>query len=127
MHEQEIKPFTIGITGTDGKSTVTWIIAQALEKLLPEWHIHIPGNFDLPMSEVVYDIITKKQQAENHIFVTECSSFMLYPMHEYQFTVGVWTNFAPDHLNWHTDMKQYFAAKQHLIANSQVSFVHNSI
>lgn len=127
MAEQGLNPLSIGISGTDGKSTVTRIIAQAARQTLPTHQVHISGNFDEPMGQTILNILQAGTQSANHIFVVECSSFMLYPTKKYNFTVGVRTNFAPDHLNWHPNMDEYFAAKQRLIEGSHIAFTTQEI
>ncbi len=127
MQEQKIAPQTIGITGTDWKSTVTWILAESLRQLLPTYHIHITGNFDDPMSKTILQIIQAWTQNENHIFVAECSSFMLYPVKEYSFTIWIRTNFATDHLNWHPNMQAYFNAKQNLFRHSKKGYTNQAV
>jgi UDP-N-acetylmuramoylalanine--D-glutamate ligase len=83
------------------------------------------------MSKTIYDILTTdsvgSDTRDKHIFVVECSSFMLYPTKEYNFAIGLWTNFAPDHLNRHPSMDEYFAAKQQLVARSTQAFVNKVI
>lgn len=127
MTEQGLNPLSLGITGTDGKSTVTWIIAKALRQVLPEYTVHISGNFDEPMGQTILNILQSRTQSAKHIFVVECSSFMLYPTKKYHFNVGIWTNFAPDHLNWHPNMSEYFAAKQRLLVCSDMCFTTQEI
>lgn len=126
IKENKIDVYTIGITGTDGKSTVTWIIAQALKMLLKGHHIHIPGNFEDPMSQTILEILQSGEKEKN-IFVTECSSFMLYPTKQFHFNIGVWTNFATDHLNWHPNMDEYFSAKQRMISLSTHAYASADI
>lgn len=138
MKDMGRKPHTIGITGTDGKSTVTWLIAEALRHIIPEhtYEVYITGNFDDALSTTIYSIIqhtTHEQRASGSIsikqpiFVMECSSFMLYALKEYAFDVWIWTNFAPDHLNRHPTLDEYFVAKQHLIEHSAIAFVNQPI
>lgn len=127
MQSQWLHPQSIGITGTDGKSTVTWLIAETLRQLLPTHHVHITWNFDDAMSKTILDILKAGNASEKHIFVTECSSFMLYPIKRYHFDIGVRTNFAPDHLNWHPNMQEYFNAKQQLFVNSDINYTTSEV
>lgn len=122
MQQVGIKPHTIGITGTDGKSTVTWLIAETLRQVLPTHTVHITWNFDDPMSKTILDILQAWTKQENHIFVAECSSFMLYPTKSYHFNIWIWTNFATDHLNWHPTMSEYFDAKKHLFKFADICY-----
>lgn len=126
LQEEKINVYTIGITGTDGKSTVTRIIAQALKQLLPDHTIHIPWNFDEPMSQTILHILQNRSK-NNNIFVTECSSFMLYPTKVFHFDIGIWTNFATDHLNWHPTMDEYFKAKQRIVELANHAYITQNI
>ena len=127
MQSQGLHPQSIGITGTDGKSTVTRLIAETLRQLLPSHHVHITWNFDDAMSKTILDILKAWTQSEKHIFVTECSSFMLYPIKRYHFDIGIRTNFAPDHLNWHPNMPEYFNAKQQLFVHSDICYTTSEV
>ncbi len=127
MAEQGLNPLSIGISWTDGKSTVTRIIAEALRQVLPTHQVHISGNFDEPMWQTILNILQAGTQNKHHIFVIECSSFMLYPTKKYHFNIGIRTNFAPDHLNWHPTMEEYFAAKQRLFENSDIAFTNHEV
>ncbi len=127
MQGQWLSPQSIGITGTDGKSTVTRLIAETLRQLLPKHHVHITWNFDDAMSKTILDILKAWAQKEKHIFVTECSSFMLYPIKKYHFDIGIWTNFAPDHLNRHPSMQEYFNAKQQLFVHSDINYTTQEV
>lgn len=127
MHEQGLHPLTIGITWTDGKSTVTWLIAESLRQLLPTYHVHITWNFDDAMSKTILDILQAWTKNEQHIFVAECSSFMLYPIKQYHFDIGIWTNFATDHLNWHPTMTEYFNAKQQMFVHADVCYTSQEV
>lgn len=127
MQEQGLNPKTIGITGTDGKSTVTWLIAETLTQLLPSHQIHITWNFDEAISKTILDILKAWTKGNHHIFVVECSSFMLYATKKYHFDIWIRTNFAPDHLNWHPTLQEYFAAKQQLFVNSDICYTTQEI
>jgi UDP-N-acetylmuramoylalanine-D-glutamate ligase len=52
---------------------------------------------------------------------------MLYSIKEYSFDVGIRTNFAPDHLNRHPSMQEYFNAKQQLFAHSTINYTTTDI
>jgi UDP-N-acetylmuramoylalanine-D-glutamate ligase len=63
----------IGITWTNGKSTASWIMYQALEKLLPSSQIWLTGNFAIPLSQTLLSIMQDTEKKE-HICVVETSS-----------------------------------------------------
>lgn len=95
----------VGITGTNGKSTTTTLIAQ----LLTDGGIKAPacGNIGTPVTHVV---------ASGNVdgLVVELSSFQLEFSPTLKTEIAVWTNFSPDHLAWHGSMHAYEEAKRQL-------------
>lgn len=108
----------IGVTGTDGKSTVSHILYHALKGVLPETNIWLSGNFDEPLGFTLSEIINGGLTEKKHIIVVECSSFMLYQLESLRFDYSVRTNISPDHLNRHPDMKDYVATKYRIFTHS---------
>lgn len=108
----------IAITGTDGKSTTTHILYSILEKhYFGKKKVYISGNFEIPFSATIAEIL-ENPESEN-IIVVEISSFMAYYIgrsHLKPFSPDftIWTNLKSDHLNWHTDLQEYFDAKRNL-------------
>ena len=49
----------VGITGTDGKSTTTWMIYEMLRKEYGANRVFLSGNFELALSETVREILEK--------------------------------------------------------------------
>ncbi|MFC5455060.1 UDP-N-acetylmuramoyl-L-alanine--D-glutamate ligase [Prosthecobacter fluviatilis] len=97
------------ITGTNGKSTCTELIATLFNgcgmKSLP------CGNHGMSLSEVVasgvrYDVLA-----------LEISSFQLETIRDFRARASLWLNFAPDHLDRYPDMASYFAAKARVFEN----------
>jgi len=97
------------ITGTNGKSTCTELIATLFNgcgmKSLP------CGNHGVSLSEVVasgvrYDVLA-----------LEISSFQLETIRDFRARATLWLNFAPDHLDRYPDMESYFAAKARVFEN----------
>ncbi len=97
----------VGVTGTDGKSTVSHLIYQGLVGLGQK--AFLAGNFDVPFAKSVLENLE-----EGGTGVVEVSSFMAYLLKSIPIEILAWTNFAPDHLNWHKDLKDYFLAKLNL-------------
>ena len=95
------------MTGSDGKTTTTTVIAGLLEA--SGKHVHLGGNIGRALLPVIEDI-----GAEDEV-VVELSSFQLTGMTQSPQTAVV-TNVAPNHLDWHTDMREYVEAKRNLIA-----------
>ena len=92
----------IAVTGSDGKTTTTTIIAKLLEAA--GRRVHLGGNIGHPLLSEA-DSIRPEDAA-----VVELSSFQLMTMHRSPH-VAVLTNLAPNHLDIHTDMAEYVDAK----------------
>lgn len=97
------------ITGTNGKSTCTELIATSFNgcglKSLP------CGNHGMSLSEVVasgvrYDVLA-----------LEISSFQLETIKNFRTKASLWLNFAPDHLDRYPGMQEYFDAKARIFEN----------
>jgi UDP-N-acetylmuramoylalanine--D-glutamate ligase len=84
----------LGVTGTDGKTTTTMIAAHLLRE--NGFRVAEVGNTDLPFVAAV--------DSDVDVFVVECSSFRLRFTTQFRCNASVWLNFAPDHLDWHTDL-----------------------
>jgi len=99
----------IAITGTNGKTTTTALIAAMLNAC--GLRAVAAGNIGLAYSEVVlsgdrYDWI-----------VLEVSSFQLETIADFAPEIAIWTNFAPDHMDRYATVEDYYAAKYRLFKN----------
>ncbi len=95
------RPVT-AITGTNGKTTVTMMVADALAR--SGVSAEAVGNTDVPFVESITN-------PETQVFVVEASSFRLGHSCRFQPTVAAWLNFAPDHLDAHATLDGYELAK----------------
>lgn len=97
----------VGITGTNGKSTTTtlisWILTQAGFKA------PACGNIGLPVTDVLHE-------GTPDYLVAELSSFQLEFSPTLKTEVSVFTNFKPDHLDWHGSIEAYQEAKLKLFS-----------
>lgn len=98
----------IGVTGSDGKTTTTTLIAKILEAAGRT--VHLGGNIGKPLLPETDSI-----RAED-LAVVELSSFQLLTMGRSPH-VAVLTNLAPNHLDIHTDMMEYVAAKANIFSH----------
>ncbi len=95
----------VGITGTNGKSTVTALIAHMLESAgLPTL---MGGNIGLP-------ILTREPLPEGGVYVLELSSYQIDLSHSLACDVAVLTNLTPDHLDRYDGFAGYAASKARL-------------
>lgn len=95
----------IGITGTNGKSTTTALVAHILtEAGVPN---RMGGNIGLP-------ILDQEPLPAGGVYVLELSSFQIDLVSMLACDVAVLTNITPDHLDRHGDLQGYAAAKSRL-------------
>ncbi len=108
----------VGVTGTDGKSTVSHVLYELLKWVNTWYNVWLSGNFDESIATTLNHIVEGWLTEQKHIVVCEVSSFLLYGLEDLRFDYAIWTNISPDHLNWHPDMKDYVATKYRLLQHS---------
>ena len=96
----------VAVTGSDGKTTTTTLIAGMLKAAGRT--VHLGGNLGRALLPVV------EQIAPADVAVVELSSFQLISMHESP-DVAVVTNVTPNHLDHHKDMREYIDAKRNIL------------
>ena len=94
------------VTGSDGKTTTTSIIAELLKAQGKT--VHLGGNIGKPLLPEIETI------APEDVAVVELSSFQLISMRESP-DVAVVTNLSPNHLDVHKDMQEYIDAKKNIL------------
>ena len=97
---------TIGITGSDGKTTTTTLIAEMLKAAGNT--VHLGGNIGTPLLPLIDEIY------EDSYAVVELSSFQLISMKQSP-DIAVVTNLAPNHLDHHASMEEYVGAKRNIL------------
>ena len=97
----------VGITGTDGKTTTTMMTAAILESA--GLRTMAVGNTDVPLISAL--------NTDARAFAVECSSFRLAHTQQFRMRASAWLNFAPDHLDWHPNLSDYFEAKAKMWAH----------
>ena len=102
-------PFII-ITGTNGKTTTTSLTQYILSKKLKT---KACGNIGTPPCLVADENLD--------YFVCEASSFQLDMSTSLKPYIAVWTNFTPDHIDWHNGLENYFNAKARVFRDPQTA------
>ena len=98
---------TVGITGTNGKSTVTALVAHMLESAgTPAL---MGGNIGLP-------ILSREPLPEGGVYVLELSSYQIDLSHSLACDVALLTNLSPDHLDRYDGFAGYSASKARLFS-----------
>jgi UDP-N-acetylmuramoylalanine--D-glutamate ligase len=97
----------VGITGTNGKSTTTALLAHLLARAgMP---VEVGGN--LGPAALDMEIL-----GDDGVYVLEMSSYMLERIADLRFNIAAMLNLSPDHLDRHGDMAGYLAAKARIFA-----------
>lgn len=102
---QEAGSTVIGVTGSKGKSTVSSLIAAILKE--DGRDSYLVGNIGIP----TLDFLEKAKQGT--LFVMEMSSYQLMDTTASP-PVAVITSFFPEHLDYHSSLKNYKEAKKHI-------------
>lgn len=95
----------VAVTGSDGKTTTTTIIAEFLKEAGK--NVYVGGNIGRPLLPDVADMVPED------VAVLELSSFQLMTM-EQSPHVAVITNLSPNHLDYHHTMEEYIQAKKNI-------------
>lgn len=130
----------IGVTGTNGKTTVTHIIKDILESLdknvgvIGTNGIFINGREEMfckntpttPNSLELWQIFAAMAKKDVEYAVMEVSSHALFLKRVLgcEFDAGVFTNLTRDHLDFHKDMEQYLLAKEKLFDLCKVGVIN---
>ena len=92
-------PF-IAITGTNGKTTTTALVSHILSKA---FDAPVCGNIGVPPTSLI--------EGKHDFLVCEISSYQAQMTEKFRAKIACWTNFTPDHIDWHGGLENYFKAK----------------
>lgn len=106
-------PF-IAITGTNGKSTTTALIAHVLKAAGRD--TQLGGNIGTA-------VMTLDAPAPDKFYVVECSSYQIDLAPSINPSAGILLNVTPDHLDRHGSIKHYADVKERLVANSDTAII----
>src|SRR6266513_3195960 len=99
----------IAVTGTNGKTTTTELLAQMLNAC--GQRTIACGNIGKPLSEVA------RENQPLDVLTVEVSSFQLEAIRTFRPSISLWLNFAPDHLDRYRSVGEYRAAKLRIFEN----------
>ncbi len=99
----------IAVTGTNGKTTTTELVAQMLNACGQQ--TIACGNIGKPLSEVA------REKKQFDVLTVEVSSFQLETIQSFRPSISLWLNFAPDHLDRYRSVTDYRAAKLRIFEN----------
>lgn len=104
----------IGITGTNGKSTVTSLVGEMARNA--GLQVKVGGNLGTPALDLLND------QAE--LYVLELSSFQLETTHSLKTISAVVLNISPDHMDRYQNLDEYVFAKQRIYQHCQTPVIN---
>ena len=113
---------SIGITGTNGKTTVTNMLNHVLK--LNNLNTEMGGNIGKALSTIALDIKQNNYQKLNWL-ILELSSYQIEGSSRLRPRIGIWTTFTPDHLERHHNIENYFKIKRSLLEKSSIR-IYNS-
>ena len=113
-------PQVIGITGTNGKTTVTSLTGLLVERA--GWSVAVAGNIGPTLLGTLAEKLdaqaSEPSAALPDVWVLELSSFQLEGVTNFEPSVATVLNITQDHLDWHENLPAYLAAKQQVYGRS---------
>lgn len=108
--------FTVGVTGSNGKSTTCQLVHDLLRSNVgSDCSVYLGGNIGRSLLPDLSEIRSQD------FVVLELSSFQLHQLRDrgFRVNVGVVTSLSPNHLDWHPDLQHYISSKQVISASRQ--------
>ena len=107
----------VGITGTNGKTTVTHLLSHVLQSA--GLRAEMGGNMGMAASELA---LTWQQQPSQRPdwLVMELSGYQIEAAEEIKPRIGIWTTLTPDHLERHHTLKAYRTIKRGLLERAKI-------
>ena len=105
----------VGITGTNGKSTVTTLLGRMAERA--GVRVRVGGNLGQPALDLL-------DRGPTDLYVLELSSFQLDTTHSLKLKAAVVLNLSADHLDRYATLRHYADSKARIFANSETAVVN---
>jgi UDP-N-acetylmuramoylalanine--D-glutamate ligase len=105
----------VGITGTNGKSTVTTLLGRMAERA--GVRVRVGGNLGQPALDLL-------DRGPTDLYVLELSSFQLDTTHSLKLKAAVVLNVSADHMDRYATLKTYADSKARIYANSETAVVN---
>jgi len=121
----------VGITGTNGKTTTTALIAAIFQTA--GFHAPACGNIGYAACDLALEVLGKskiqnpKSKIQNSTpdwVIAEISSYQIESSPSIAPRIGVWTTFTPDHLSRHRTLERYYDIKAHLLQQSEQQVIN---
>ncbi len=107
----------VAITGTNGKSTTTALIAHILS--VRGWDVQMGGN----IGRAVLDLAPPSLGSIDQVYIIECSSYQIDLAPSLRPNVGVLLNLSTDHIDRHGTIENYVAVKEQLVKKSDIAII----
>jgi UDP-N-acetylmuramoylalanine--D-glutamate ligase len=107
----------IGITGTNGKTTVTHLLSHVLQSA--GLNAPMGGNMGVSAAEMALQF-SQPNSAKPDWLVMELSSYQIEAAQQIAPRIGLWTTLTPDHLERHGNLDAYRAIKRGLLERSEL-------
>ncbi|MFT3906053.1 MAG: UDP-N-acetylmuramoyl-L-alanine--D-glutamate ligase [Steroidobacteraceae bacterium] len=114
LFAREARAPILGITGTNGKSTVTSLVAAMARRA--GLKVRVGGNLGEPALELL--------DASAELYVLELSSFQIDLIEQLPLVAATILNVTPDHLDRYGSMERYAASKQRILAHARVAVLN---
>jgi UDP-N-acetylmuramoyl-L-alanyl-D-glutamate--2,6-diaminopimelate ligase len=133
FHGHPSRQLTVtGVTGTDGKTTTSFLLHALLQDSRPTGllstagslagnePLEVPGGFTTPEAPEVQELLARMVAAGCTHAVIESSShgLAMERLHGIAYDLAVWTNLTPEHLDYHGTFDAYRAAKLSLVSRA---------
>jgi len=117
LFSQQAKAPIIGVTGSNGKTTVTTLVGFLASQQLPS--VRVGGNIGAPSLDLLDDAAS--------CYVLELSSYQLELSTQLPLKVAALLNLSPDHLDRYETVDDYYAAKSHIFSSAEQGVVHRDV
>lgn len=115
-------PIVLGITGTNGKTTVTALTRHMLEA--SGMRARAAGNISPAALDALADDLSKPQDQWTQAWVLELSSFQLHYVQSLSLQAATVLNVTQDHLDWHGSFEAYCQDKAKIFEHAQIKIVN---
>ena len=120
----------IGVTGTDGKTTISSILKDMLNCPSIGTNGFIINNktYSLnnttPSLDVLYDCFNKSREYKNLVMEVSSEAYLTKRIGDLTFNIGILSNITRDHLDKHKSLKNYIDSKLELFKHSNISILN---
>ncbi len=129
---------TFGVTGTDGKTTTSFLLHHLLSAKyktgllstagikVGEKTLELEGHFTTPEAPEVQKFLAlfRDEGCTHAVIESSSHGFAQYRLDEVKYDYGIWTNLSPEHLDFHRTFEAYREAKLELLRRAKVGVLN---